>query len=138
MLSKPQIPLKVQSSLDADKNEKKSKEEAKEEGVEKEKEGGEERGVEKTKKKYKINDRKCGIGGTLKHSSVFVVAGVDAIKNKWRWQVGLYYFSKFFCGGSLITPLHVVTAAHCVSTRRAEGITVVAGDHDRYLSIFCT
>ena len=103
-----------------------------------EEEGGEEEEDEKAKKKYKLNDQKCGIDGTLKHSWVFVVAGVDAIKNKWRWQVGLYYFNKFFCGGSLITPLHVLTAAHCVVTRRTEGITVVAGDHDRYLSIFRT
>ena len=92
----------------------------------------------KSKKKYKINEENCGIDGTSKNSSAFVVAGVDAIKNKWRWQVGLYYFSSFFCGGSLITPLHVLTAAHCLITRRAEGITVVAGEHDRYLSIFRT
>ena len=111
-----------------DKGENKDKDEEEEE-----EEGGEEEEDEKTKNKYKINDEKCGVDGTLKHFSVFVVAGVDAIKNKWRWQVGLYYFSKFFCGGSLITPLHVLTAAHCVATRRAEGITVVAGDHDRYV-----
>ena len=51
--------------------------------------------------------------------------------NAWPWQVGLYYYDEFFCGGTLVSESTVITAAHCTKTREAEGITVVVGDHDR-------
>lgn len=47
-----------------------------------------------------------------------VIGGTDAIHGSWPWQVGLYAGdddSKFFCGGSLIKPNWVVTAAHCIN-----------------------
>lgn len=60
-----------------------------------------------------------------------VVGGEEALPNAWPWQVGLYYYDEFFCGGTLVSESTVITAAHCTKSREAEGITVVVGDHDR-------
>ena len=45
-----------------------------------------------------------------------IVGGKIARKNSWPWQAMLRKRSSgsAFCGGSLVDPLWVVTAAHCV------------------------
>ncbi|KAH1175775.1 hypothetical protein KIL84_022300 [Mauremys mutica] len=51
-----------------------------------------------------------------------VVGGEDAIPHSWPWQVSLQYSSSgnwyHTCGGTLIAPNWVLTAAHCISSSR--------------------
>uniref|UniRef100_A0A0G2K6G1 tissue kallikrein n=1 Tax=Rattus norvegicus TaxID=10116 RepID=A0A0G2K6G1_RAT len=44
-----------------------------------------------------------------------VIGGYKCEKNSQPWQVALYSFSKYLCGGVLIDPSWVITAAHCSS-----------------------
>lgn len=45
-----------------------------------------------------------------------IVGGVEAEEHEWPWAVSLRsYLEGHFCGGSVISARHVLTAAHCVS-----------------------
>lgn len=60
----------------------------------------------------------CGKGG----SGQTIVGGQEAKPNDWPWMVSLSKANKnqkhsHFCGGTLVSKFHVVTAAHCVSKR---------------------
>uniref|UniRef100_A0A8C6WJ25 Peptidase S1 domain-containing protein n=1 Tax=Neogobius melanostomus TaxID=47308 RepID=A0A8C6WJ25_9GOBI len=69
-----------------------------------------------------------------------VIGGHDAKPNVWKWQVSLqldsYGDGSFYhiCGGSLIDPFHVLTAAHCILSNDAQKYRVVLGEYnlDRY------
>ena len=47
---------------------------------------------------------------------VRIVGGQEVKKNSIPWQVSLRYRAEkmAFCGGSIVTPDKIVTAAHCV------------------------
>lgn len=61
-----------------------------------------------------------------------VVNGVDASPHSWPWQISLRVRGRHICGGSLIRPDWVVTAAHCVDRNPSpSGYTVVVGAHKR-------
>eukprot|EP00794_Sanderia_malayensis_P015869 gene15869-17468_t len=44
-----------------------------------------------------------------------VIAGINATKGSWPWQILMIFFGSPMCGGSIVAPNWIVTAAHCVS-----------------------
>lgn len=48
------------------------------------------------------------------NSSARIVGGDFAEKNQFPHQVAIIYKEKLICGGSILNPFWVVTAAHCM------------------------
>lgn len=53
-----------------------------------------------------------------------------AVQPTWHWNVFLE-ITNTLCGGSIITPAHILTAAHCVDGVSANQIVVYAGCNNR-------
>ena len=45
-----------------------------------------------------------------------VIGGENAKPGAWPWQIALYKYGRYSCGGSLISARWVVTASHCVGS----------------------
>ena len=72
----------------------------------------------------------CGVGRQSR-----IVGGERAKPAEFPWQVGIIYTTSYgrsgiFCGGSLIDPKWVVSAAHCFQRRVSYDISVLLGEFD--------
>lgn len=69
-------------------------------------------------------------------NAIQVVGGGEADPGEWPWMVALVLapvedaFDGHFCGGTLIAPEWILTAAHCVKELPTAYIDVVLGRHD--------
>merc|ERR1712198_196125 len=78
----------------------------------------------------------CGIPTTRSSRKIDgnnrIIDGEDAKVNEYPWMVSLVYwnFPFHFCGGTLISSRHVLTAAHCVVNKRPQDIGVSLGEHN--------
>lgn len=85
----------------------------------------------KEKRGKKATRSMCGMkgAGVFTRPNTSIVNGQPASECEWRWQVGLWYEAADmpFCGGMLINPEWVVSAAHCVSR---PNFVVKAGDYE--------
>merc|ERR1719239_831266 len=73
-----------------------------------------------------------GCGVVTSRISPKIVGGSETEIDKYPWQVSLRACTspdscKHVCGGSLISPYWVLTAAHCTMNTIAENLTVVMG-----------
>lgn len=63
--------------------------------------------------------KQCGLRNIL-YSNIRrtrrIVGGRESVPNSWPWMVALFYNqTKLGCGGSIINPSWIITAAHCFS-----------------------
>ncbi|XP_036447170.1 acrosin-like [Colossoma macropomum] len=59
-----------------------------------------------------------------------VVGGHFALKGAWPWQVSIQRMSSHICGGSILSHLWILSAAHCLNKSRGYStLQVVAGLH---------
>uniref|UniRef100_A0A3Q1DGS7 Peptidase S1 domain-containing protein n=1 Tax=Amphiprion ocellaris TaxID=80972 RepID=A0A3Q1DGS7_AMPOC len=60
-----------------------------------------------------------------------IIGGQEAWSHSWPWQVSLRFASMPACGGAVIGPTWVISAAHCFKRfNKASFWTVLAGKHD--------
>jgi len=69
---------------------------------------------------------KCGMPA-IAHGRV--IAGTDAVPHSWPWQILLTKNGRAGCGGTIVAPTWVVTAAHCIhgQTRNPGAFSIKAG-----------
>jgi len=74
----------------------------------------------------------AGNCGVPKVKTVKIIGGVNAKKGAWPWQVLIRLFGGTHCGGTIVSPFWVVTAAHCMYEKEPliEDFKVVTGEDD--------
>ncbi|BET02075.1 Tryp_SPc [Nesidiocoris tenuis] len=85
---------------------------------------------------YQQSSNECGVPEVAKFR---VVGGEEALPGRWPWMAAIFLHgprrTEFWCGGSLISEKHILTAAHCTKDTRQRPFsprqfTVRLGDID--------
>merc|ERR1719412_3348416 len=78
----------------------------------------------------------CGVKGGSANGRI--VGGQETEQHEYPWQVGLVSRNGRtpWCGGTLISSTHVLTAAHCTDGAAASNIRVLLGEHNIADSVF--
>ncbi|XP_050988074.1 transmembrane protease serine 11B-like protein [Labeo rohita] len=68
--------------------------------------------------KYPANDTvnipsDCSTAMNARSHGARIIGGTEAAKGQWGWQTSLHYQGKHVCGGAIVSPRWVITAAHC-------------------------
>ena len=85
---------------------------------------------------YTLNISFIDLIGTCGRSTVQqsrIIAGVDAKPGAWPWMASLWMYGRsHICGGSLLNPKWVLTAAHCVVGTGAStsSLQIKLGEHN--------
>ncbi|XP_053959939.1 transmembrane protease serine 9 isoform X1 [Anastrepha ludens] len=75
----------------------------------------------------------CGIKNPATPDQERIVGGTNASPHEFPWIAVLFKSGKQFCGGSVITKNHILTAAHCVARMTSwdvAALTAHLGDYD--------
>lgn len=80
-----------------------------------------------------VVDGQCG-GSTISSE----LLQNENIKNKWPWLAAMFSIEdkEFFCGGTIVSTNHILTAAHCTFNKRKsqplqlENVAIFLGKHD--------
>ncbi|CAF0971553.1 unnamed protein product [Rotaria sordida] len=57
-----------------------------------------------------------------------IVGGETAVQQSWSWIVSVRSHGEHICGGSVLSPSYIITAAHCIKdTHNFKSITILAG-----------
>lgn len=70
---------------------------------------------------------RCGLINTLHR----IVGGQETQRHQYPWMTEVQLAGRYYCGGSLINDLYVLTAAHCVEGMPPELITLRFLEHNR-------
>merc|ERR1711983_386185 len=72
----------------------------------------------------------CGVKGGATNDRI--VGGQETEQHEYPWQVGLVSRNGRtpWCGGTLISPTHVLTAAHCTVGEKPKRLRVLLGEHN--------
>lgn len=111
------------------------------------------RGEERIRELRRILTEKCGFSetgeepfeklfdldcGTVPYATGFIIGGEKSKPGQWPFVVALLAYTErqFFCGGSVISRKHILTAAHCMKPKYSEDVlaandvTVFMGHHN--------